>query len=340
MKKQALIFCLSLFILQANAQDQTINGTTFKVNGNVGIGTTTPSADLEIKGNMKLGLTHTLVDGGYLSVSSKWGDWMTFVDGYSNDTYNFHNPNNGGRLELYIEDGQTNARNFGVFTVLKSGNIGVGTKTPSEKLQVNGLIRIPSANNQDNNSPGIVLASNDDFLYDNQYLNHYGFGFHGYQDGSSSHTEPNNAYMSGYFGVDFFTNGQNRMRISRGGIVSIGSVERQLGYKLAVNGNIKAKEIRVETGWSDFVFEDSYNLPSLKEVESHIKEKGHLKDIPSAEEVAKHGIFLGKMDSKLLQKIEELTLYTIDQEKRIENLESKNEKLIALVEKLINKQSE
>ena len=109
---------------------------------------------------------------------------------------------------------------------------------------------------------------------------------------------------------------------------------------MAVNGNIKAKEIRVETGWSDFVFESDYNLPTLKEVENHIKENGHLQDIPSAEEVAEHGIFLGEMDSKLLQKIEELTLYTIDQEKRIENLESKNEKLITLVEQLLEQARE
>jgi hypothetical protein len=196
-------------------------------------------------------------------------------------------------------------------------NIGIGTTTPSEKLEVNGLIRINGASTVDNNSPGLVLASNDDFLYDNQYINHYGFGFHGYQDGSSSQTEPANSYMSGYFGVDFFTNGENRMRISRDGIVSIGTVNRQEGYHLAVNGNIKSKEIKVETGWSDFVFYKNYNLPTLEQVETHIAEKGHLKDIPSAKEVAKNGIFLGDMNAKLLQKIEELTLYAIAQEKKI-----------------------
>ncbi|PHS07649.1 MAG: hypothetical protein COA88_08090 [Kordia sp.] len=88
-------------------------------------------------------------------------------------------------------------------------------------------------------------------------------------------------------------------------------------YKLAVNGNIRAKEIKVETGWSDFVFENDYSLPTLKEVAQHIQEKGHLKDIPSAKDVEENGIFLGEMDAKLLQKIEELTLYTIAQEKKI-----------------------
>jgi hypothetical protein len=72
----------------------------------------------------------------------------------------------------------------------------------------------------------------------------------------------------------------------------------------------------------------------LKEVENHIKEKGHLKDIPSAKEVEKNGIFLGQMDSKLLQKIEELTLYTIQQEKKIKELESLNTKFIKLQKRL------
>ena len=98
------------------------------------------------------------------------------------------------------------------------------------------------------------------------------------------------------------------------GTVSPGS------WKLAVNGKVRAKEVKVETGWSDFVFNKEYELPSLQEVENHIKQKGHLKDIPSAKEVEENGIFLGEMDAKLLQKIEELTLYTIQQEKKIENL--------------------
>ncbi len=111
--------------------------------------------------------------------------------------------------------------------------------------------------------------------------------------------------------------------------------------KLAVNGNIHTKEVKVDlVGWSDFVFDSDYNLPTLKSVEHHIKEKGHLKDIPSAEDVAKNGVFLGDMDSKLLQKIEELTLYTIDQEKRIENLEAQNKKLMVLLEKLVDKKGE
>ncbi|WP_420553649.1 hypothetical protein [Tenacibaculum aiptasiae] len=90
-------------------------------------------------------------------------------------------------------------------------------------------------------------------------------------------------------------------------------------HKLAVEGSIGAREIKVlaAPNWADFVFENNYNLPTLFEVENHIKEKGHLKDIPSAKDVKNNGFFLAEMDAKLLQKIEELTLYTIAQEKQL-----------------------
>lgn len=210
-----------------------------------------------------------------------------------------------------------------VNTFPSTGNVGIGTSNPTESLDVRGILKLQIANNQENNSPGIVAIGNDDFLYDGQYINHYGFGFHGYNDGTTSFTDPKNAYISGYFGIDFFTNGGPKMRISHDGLVSIGTSVRQLGYKLAVNGKIRAKEIKVETSWSDYVFEKDYELPTLKEVENHINEKGHLKDIPSAKDVEEKGIYLGEMDSKLLRKIEELTLYIIEQNKRIEVLENK-----------------
>lgn len=109
-----------------------------------------------------------------------------------------------------------------------------------------------------------------------------------------------------------------KFTVENNGSVGIGTMN--IGsWKLAVNGNIRAKEIKVETGWSDFVFEKEYNLPSLTQVEKHIEEKGHLKGIPSAKEVERNGILLGQMDSKLLQKIEELTLYAIQQEKKLKN---------------------
>ncbi|SMC75327.1 hypothetical protein [Pedobacter africanus] len=87
------------------------------------------------------------------------------------------------------------------------------------------------------------------------------------------------------------------------------------GYKLAVNGKIRAQEIKVEASpWPDYVFAKDYQLPTLQETEKHIKDKGHLPGIPSAAEVKANGIDLGEMNAKLLQKIEELTLHLIEKD--------------------------
>jgi hypothetical protein len=97
---------------------------------------------------------------------------------------------------------------------------------------------------------------------------------------------------------------------------------------LDVNGTIRAKEVKVETGWADFVFHDDYHLKPLSEVNKFIKENKHLPEIPSASEVKENeGVNLGEMQTKLLQKIEELTLYLIQQQETIETLNAKVEKL-------------
>ncbi len=107
-------------------------------------------------------------------------------------------------------------------------------------------------------------------------------------------------------------------------------------YKLAVGGNIIAEEVKVslQANWPDYVFEKEYYLTPLSEVEAFIEEYGHLKHIPSAENAEKDGISLGEMNSLLLRKIEELTLYTIQQEKKINDLNQKNEQLQSLNKRL------
>ncbi len=104
-----------------------------------------------------------------------------------------------------------------------------------------------------------------------------------------------------------------RMRISSSGNVGIGTTAPS--YPLSVNGTIEAKEVLVQAGWSDFVFDKAYRLPPLAEVEQSIAKDKHLPGMPSAGEVASHGVSVGEMDAKLLQKIEELTLYTIQLQK-------------------------
>lgn len=109
------------------------------------------------------------------------------------------------------------------------------------------------------------------------------------------------------------------------GSVGIGTSNPSM--PLEVNGKIRAKEIIVESGWADFVFNSDYYLPTLSEVESHINYHGSLPGMPTESEVKENGIGLSEMNTKLLQKIEELTLYMIQQNKEIERLSSKIETL-------------
>src|SRR5690606_29536048 len=105
-----------------------------------------------------------------------------------------------------------------------------------------------------------------------------------------------------------------------GGFVGIGTTRPR--EQLSVNGNVRAREIKVETvNWPDYVFEDGYELRSLKETEEFIRTHKHLPNIPSAGEVEQEGIALGQMNRLLLEKIEELTLHLIEKEKRIEKIE-------------------
>ncbi|PWL39165.1 hypothetical protein DKG77_13195, partial [Flagellimonas aquimarina] len=110
--------------------------------------------------------------------------------------------------------------------------------------------------------------------------------------------------------------------------VGIGTTNTQ-GYRLAVAGNVIAEGVKVELqgNWPDFVFLKDFDLMKLDEVKKYIEENGHLPNIPSAEKVRQEGIDLGGMNAKLLQKIEELTLYLLLQQSQIDQLSKEVEQL-------------
>ena len=114
---------------------------------------------------------------------------------------------------------------------------------------------------------------------------------------------------------------KTQMTITKTGNVGIGTETPDT--KLAVNGTIHAKEVLVDlVGWPDYVFEKNYSLMSLEELENSIKENKRLPNIPSADEVECDGIGLGDMNKKLIEKIEELTLYVIQLNKELQDVKS------------------
>lgn len=129
----------------------------------------------------------------------------------------------------------------------------------------------------------------------------------------------NKMYLGSYNGS---TKNKAITIVRSNGCVGIGTTSPSSSYKLSVNGKIRAKEIVVETGWADYVFEQDYNLRSLNEVESFIAKNGHLPDVPSAKDVEKNGVTVGEMEATLLRKIEELTLYMIEMKKENEALKA------------------
>jgi hypothetical protein len=193
-----------------------------------------------------------------------------------------------------------------------SGNTGIGTSLPESKLHVmKGSAGVVTGNV---NSPLIVensthcyvnvLAPNSSesgILFGNPINNVSGGIIY------SSGSLPN--------GLQFRTNGNvTRMTLSSTG-------------NLDVCGRVRAKEILVQIGWCDYVFGKNYRLLSLEEVEEFIGENKHLPNIPKATEVEANGLKVADMSAKMMEKIEELTLYIIDINKRVKSLENENKTL-------------
>jgi hypothetical protein len=294
--------------------------------GNIGIGTAFPGGKLHIAGTNAIS-TEVRVAG-----NNSAGNWFSYFGSDGN------NPDFSTKLRVLEENiaGLSNGftitaeQSFGtpryaigtkdntpiaIFSngaervrFTNNGNVGIGTTSPIAKLHIAGDNRINSVYIT-GTEPGIYYT-NGTKKWNTFYTPiHNGFGIYEETGG-----------LEGY-----------RLFIKEGGNIGVGTMDPGQ-YKLAVEGNLGARKVIVtKASWADYVFEPTYKLPSLKEVEVFIKQHKHLPDVPTAKEVEKNGLDVGENQAILLKKIEELTLYIIELKKenermneRINKLESEN----------------
>lgn len=203
--------------------------------------------------------------------------------------------------------GETLLQSNTVMTLLGNGSVGIRNRMPIAQLEVSGSKGSVNDRNFLVNYPPGGSLTNTELSGLAHLQSELGLGW------SALYAKQGSAQYAGVFnGNVYMANGSLNI-----GSSNIGTL------KLAVEGTIGAREVIVKTGsWVDYVFADTYKLPSLDEVKSFIKEHHHLPEIPSEQEVVKDGFKVGEMNTLLLKKIEELTLYVIDQNEKIKALES------------------
>lgn len=271
-------------------------------NGNVGINTTTPTALLHTVGSLRFqNLTDASNPFRLLGVDSNGNVFR-------------YNPSDfgGGSVSDFDwlkPDGTTpTSINDAIYT---NGFVGINVTNPATNLHTNGTLRFE--NISDSTNPFRVLGTDNQGNVFEYNPSEFGGGSASdfdwlKPDGTTPTSINDNIYTNGKVAIN-----TNEFPTQVGDI-NVSS------YSLFVTGGILTEEVRVALvqDWADFVFEDDYSLEPLEKVEKHIKKNKHLKGVPSEKEVKENGIELAEMNKILLMKVEELTLYVIELNKKLD----------------------
>lgn len=264
--------------------------------GNVGIGTSSPSLQLEVNGSL----------AAAAGVSGAGG----FVQLWPDNALHWKQGNYWGGLRFGSVTALGTVGWSEKMRITDAGNLGINTQNPVMKLDIN------TGNGQD----GINLSNT------NGFIRFYSSSLPG--ESYNPITRQNDAGIvfgtantSSSFGfvIAPWSNQAAGLRIDNQGRVGIGtSNTNDANYKLFVETGIRTRKIKVDQGsWADYVFDSSYHLLPLQEVDKFIRQNKHLPGVPSAKEVVKDGLDVGENQAILLKKIEELTLYMIEMKKEL-----------------------